>query len=564
MDDLVARLAFQGASVATILQALEEGYAAGRFPFVPRRETVSRVVAKKLQLYGVIRQHVGLRGPAGGAGAGPRYAGAGWVLPGPGGAELGAQRAPDAANAAARGGGERGSTSDPGQDRAVLAALPAVAARGAGQWPDAETVRWWAYLAARAPGLPAADLPDLAALWRARLAEGRPVRDLVLFLGSAPWRGERAFDAYVRAVAGAGERLYPQWRGFLPAVARWLAAVAHDLWQIANVLHAGGPALGGWGRAWDAREWVSYARDRWAAARAAFVPLLPLVWQGLVTAAPAGAPGAAIATSLDSESASEGGEPLTENWFWRQIRRSDVLLAPPLDARSPVGQAWRWRSATVGTWTALGPHEPVRVMLVAITFDLARAVVALDRWATAGFPVSGPVGPEGTDTDGAGVGVAVAPRLHDGDQRDTAAGPGLAGAGGGAGAGVGAGAATDLRAAASRLAGAASSPGDGDGDGAVDLAALHEVAATLLSRIPFVTPPEEGQVLVPPWAWRGDSHGDEPWSERERLALALLDPTGDTLRVVRGVRGAPPPTGVAGAQTPDPPTPAVRQAEGTG
>ncbi len=75
------------------------------------------------------------------------------------------------------------------------------------------------------------------------------------------------------------------------------------------------------------------------------------------------------------------------------MRRSDVLLAPPWaadqagrPARSVVGQAWRWRSAAVSAWTVLGPYQPVRMVLLAVLFDLARAVVAVDHWAAAGFP----------------------------------------------------------------------------------------------------------------------------------------------------------------------------------
>jgi hypothetical protein len=372
MDDVVSRLAFQGATPATILQALEKGYAEGRFPFVPTRETISRLTNKKLRLYGIIAQR-----------AGPQ-----WTLPGP--------LPQRSKRSRGRGGnGNDAPDQDPDdeaardQDRVALSALPAAAARG--QWPDRETVRWWAYLAARAPDLPPEDLPDLVALWRARLAEGKPVRDLLLFVACAPWRGEGAFDDYVRAAARAGESLYPQWWGFLPTAARWLDEVVGDLSQIVAVLATGGPVQGPYDRAVDEREWQYYARDRWAAARASLVPLLPLVWRGLVSAAPSGdAPDAGAEAGAGVEAATaipaNDGGPVTENWFWRQTRRSDVLLAPPMTARTPVGRAWRWRSAAPATWTPLGPHEPVRLLLLSVCFDLARAVVALDQWAADGFP----------------------------------------------------------------------------------------------------------------------------------------------------------------------------------
>jgi hypothetical protein len=392
MDDLVSRLAFQGATPATILRALEKGYAEGRFPFVPTRETVSRLVSKKVRLYQMLAPR-----PGGDARAA-------WSLAGPG-AGPGPGPGPNTRADGSPSGGVVAWDRDwlqARQDRAVLAAVPAAVERGT--WPDGETARWWGYLAARAPALPAADIPDLAALWRARLAEGRPVRDLVLFLACRPWRGEGAFDDYVRAAARAGERLYPHWQGFLPTVARWLQAVVHDLAQITDVLARRGPVRGRLSRPQAAASsavgtrpangeaWHDAARARWAAARASLVPLLPVVWYGLVSAAPiSGAAGkdrgaAAIARGLDP----------TGSWPWEPPL--------PLAARSPVGEAWRWRAPAVDTGTVLGPHEPVRQLLLQVCFALAEAVVALDRWAVAGFcrPAAG-----------------LAPRADEGQGRDT-------------------------------------------------------------------------------------------------------------------------------------------------
>ncbi len=388
MDDLVSRLAFQAATPATILQALEKGYAEGRFPFVPTRETVSRLVSKKVRLYQMLAPRLGGDARAAWSLAGP---GAG---PGPGpGPNTRADGSPSGAA------WDRDWLQAP-QDRAVLAAVPAAVERGT--WPDGETARWWGYLAARAPDLPPEDIPDLAALWRARLAEGRPVRDLVLFLSCTPWRSWRAFDGYVRAAARAGERLYPHWQGFLPTVARWLQAVVHDLAQITDVLARRGPVHGRWSRPQAAASsavgtrpvneeaWQADARARWAAARASLAPVLPVVWLGLVSATPiSGAAGkdrdaAAIAWGLDP----------TGSWPWEP--------PPPLAARSPVGEAWRWRAPAVDTGTALGPHEPVRQLLLQVCFALAEAVVALDHWAVAGFrrptEALAPRADEGQDT----------------------------------------------------------------------------------------------------------------------------------------------------------------------
>lgn len=121
---------------------------------------------------------------------------------------------------------------DPGDgDRAVLDVLAAAVARGLA-WPDRGTARWWAWVRERAPDLPAEDVPDLTALWRARLAQGESTRDLTLFVACRPWHGAGAFAAYLDALVATGEPLYPWWAGFPAVAGAWLARVATTLLRL--------------------------------------------------------------------------------------------------------------------------------------------------------------------------------------------------------------------------------------------------------------------------------------------------------------------------------------------
>jgi hypothetical protein len=110
-------------------------------------------------------------------------------------------------------------------DRAVLDVLAGAVPRGVA-WPDRTTARWWGWVRELAPDLPAEDVPDLAALWRARHARGEPTRDLTLFVAGSPWRGSEAFQRYLTALVETGEPPYVWWAGFPAVAGAWVAAHA--------------------------------------------------------------------------------------------------------------------------------------------------------------------------------------------------------------------------------------------------------------------------------------------------------------------------------------------------
>jgi hypothetical protein len=203
MLERIQILAVQGLPPPRIVDVLEREFDPAAVPDV---RTVRNHAAKMLKRLGLVQAVASRRGDD-----------APWVPrpPGPAG---------DVVVGPARG--------DPGDgDRAVLDVLAAAAARGLA-WPDRATARWWAWVRERAPDLPAEDVPDLAALWRARHARGESTRDLTLFVACRPWHGAGAFAAYLDALVATGEPLYPWWAGFPAVAGAWLARCATALLRL--------------------------------------------------------------------------------------------------------------------------------------------------------------------------------------------------------------------------------------------------------------------------------------------------------------------------------------------
>jgi hypothetical protein len=240
--DRISALVFQGYKTPQVQEVLEAEFGEA----APDIRTTRRHVRDLQEHFGKVQEHFGTvrarRRQIAGARSGRAREGF-WDVHGPGGGEDGAVE-PDVGT--------------PGDPRTVADLLPVLrAGLAAGHpWPSEEAIRWWAWLRRLAPDLPPTDVPTLAATWRARQATGRPTRDLLVFLATAPWRGRSAFDAYLDTLvrwplpASDSPALYPWWQSYPQVAGAWLAAVAVRLAWLLPSLCAEVAARVGQGEPW--------------------------------------------------------------------------------------------------------------------------------------------------------------------------------------------------------------------------------------------------------------------------------------------------------------------------